>query len=202
MRCWDRSATAATKLREKLGESLASVQQFDKPLDQATTSSVEALKAFTLGDQLHTKLEDVQSVPLYQRAIELDPNFALAHLRLGVVAGNTVAIRPCSAEVAKAFELRDRTSEYERLYINAYYYLQTGDVEKSIQGWELMKQTYPRDSVSRINVAVDYGFLGRYEKAVENCLESIRLEPDTLNCYVVERPTTGRLARWTTPMHS
>jgi hypothetical protein len=79
--------TAATKLREKLGESLASVQQFDKPLDQATTSSVEALKAFTLGDQLHNKLEDVQSVPFYQRAIELDPNFALAHLRLGVVAG-------------------------------------------------------------------------------------------------------------------
>src|SRR3984893_4062827 len=143
--------TAATKLREKLGESLASVQQFDKPLDQATTSSVEALKAFTLGDQLHNKLEDVQSVPFYQRAIELDPNFALAYLRL---------------------------------YINAYYYLQTGDVEKSIQGWELMKQTYPRDSVSRINVAVDYGFLGQYEKAVENCLESIRLEPDTLNCYV------------------
>jgi serine/threonine protein kinase/tetratricopeptide (TPR) repeat protein len=176
--------TGATKLREKLGESLASVQQFDKPLDQATTSSVEALKAFTLGDQLHNKLEDVQSVPFYQRAIELDPNFALAYLRLGVVAGNTSQFTLQAQQVAKAFELRDRTSEYERLYINAYYYLQTGDVEKSIQGWELMKQTYPRDSVSRINVAVDYGFLGQYEKAVENCLESIRLEPDTLNCYV------------------
>ncbi|HWX91666.1 MAG TPA: protein kinase, partial [Terriglobales bacterium] len=176
--------TAATKLREKLGESLASVQQFDKPLDQATTSSVEALKAFTLGDQLHNKLEDVQSVPFYQRAIELDPNFALAYLRLGVVAGNTSQFTLQAQQVAKAFELRDRTSEYERLYINAYYYLQTGDVEKSIQGWELMKQTYPRDSVSRINVAVDYGFLGQYEKAVENCLESIRIEPDTLNCYV------------------
>lgn len=176
--------TAATKLREKLGESLASVQQFDKPLDQATTSSVEALKAFTLGDQLHNKLEDVQSVPFYQRSIELDPNFALAHLRLGVVAGNTSQFTLQAQQVAKAYELRDRTSEYERLYINAYYYLQTGDLEKSIEGWELMKQTYPRDFVSRINVAVDYGFLGQYEKAVENCLESIQIEPDTLNCYV------------------
>jgi tetratricopeptide (TPR) repeat protein/predicted Ser/Thr protein kinase len=175
--------SVASKLREKLGESLASVQQFDKPLDQATTSSLEALKAFTLGDQLHNKLEDIQAVPHYQRAIELDPNFALAHLRLAVVAGNTSQFTLGAKEVAKAFELRSRTSEYERLYITAYYYLQTGDIEKSIQGWELMKQTYPRDEVSRINVSVDYGFLGQYQKAVENCLEAIRLQPDTLNCY-------------------
>jgi eukaryotic-like serine/threonine-protein kinase len=175
--------TAATKLREKLGESLASVEQFDKPLDQATTSSLEALKAFTLGDHLHSKLEEVQSIPLYQRAIELDPNFALAHLRLGVVAGNTSQFTLQTKEVAKAFELRDRTSEYERLYISAYYYLQMGDIEKSIQGWELMKETYPRDEVPRINPAVDYGLVGNYNKAVENCLEAIRLQLDTLNCY-------------------
>jgi eukaryotic-like serine/threonine-protein kinase len=176
--------SAASKLREKLGESLASVQQFDKPLDQATTSSLEALKAFTLGDQLHSRLEDIQAVPFYQRAIELDPNFALAHLRLGVIGGNTAQFALQAKEVGKAFELRDRTSEYERLYITAYYYLQTGDIEKSTQGWELMKQTYPRDEVSRINVAVDYGFQGEYQKAVENCLEAIRIQPDTLNCYL------------------
>ena len=176
--------SAATKLREKLGESLASVQQFDKPLDQATTSSLEALKAFTLGDALHNKLEDIQALPFYQRAIELDPNFALAHLRVGVLAGNTAQFALQAKEVAKAFELRDRTSEYERLYITAYYYLQTGQIERSTQGWELMKQTYPRDEVSRINVAVDYGFLGAFQKAVENCLEAIRIQPDTLNCYL------------------
>ena len=176
--------SAATKLREKLGESLASVQQFDKPLDQATTSSLEALKAFTLGDALHNKLEDIQALPFYQRAIELDPNFALAHLRVGVLAGNTAQFALQAKEVAKAFELRDRTSEYERLYITAYYYLQTGQIERSTQGWELMKQTYPRDEVSRINVAVDYGFLGEFQKAVENCLEAIRIQPDTLNCYL------------------
>ena len=175
---------AATKLREKLGESLASVQKFDKPLDQATTSSLEALKAFTLGDQQHTKLEDIAAMPFYQRAIELDPNFAFAHLRLGIAAGNTDQLSLATKEVAKAFELRDRTSEYERLYITAYYYDDTGQIEKGIQAWELMKQTYPRDEVSRINVAVAYQRLGQYEKTIENCLEAIRLEPDTLNCYV------------------
>ena len=176
--------SAASKLREKLGESLASLQQYDKPLDQATTSSLEALKAFTLGDALHNKLEDIQALPFYQRAIELDPNFALAHLRVGVLAGNTAQFALQAKEVAKAFELRDRTSAYERLYITAYYYLQTGQIEKSTQGWELMKQTYPRDEVSRINVAVDYGFVGEFQKAVENCLEAIRIQPDTLNCYI------------------
>ena len=176
---------AATKLREKLGESLASVQKFDKPLDQATTSSLEALKAFTLADELHSKLEDIQAIPLYQRAIELDPNFALAHLRLGVVAGNTDQPTLSNKEVAKAFELRDRTSEYERLYITAYYNFNIGQLDKTIAAWELMQQTYPHDEVSHINVAVPYLQLGRFEKAVENCLEAIRLVPDTLNCYLV-----------------
>jgi serine/threonine protein kinase/predicted Zn-dependent protease/TolB-like protein len=187
---------AATKLREKLGESLASVQKFDKPLDQATTSSLDALKAFTLADQLHSKLEDIQSVPLYQRAIELDPNFAFAHLRLGVVAGNTGQPSLSQKEVAKAFELRERTSEYERLYITAYYYFNIGQVEKTIEAWELMKQTYPRDEPSRINVAVAYQQIGRFEKTVENCLEAIRIEPDTLNCYLIGAQAYGSLGRF------
>jgi tetratricopeptide (TPR) repeat protein len=188
--------SAATKLREKLGESLASVQKFDTPLDQATTSSLEALKAFTLADQLHSKLEDIESVPLYQRAIELDPNFALAHLRLGVVTGNTGQLSLSNKEVAKAFELRDRTSEYERLYITAYYYFNSGQVEKTIGAWELMKQTYPRDEPSHVNVAVTYQQIGRYEKSVENCLEAIRLEPDTLNCYLIGAQSYARLGRF------
>ena len=188
--------SAATKLREKLGESLASVQKFDTPLDQATTSSLEALKAFTLADLLHSKLEDVESVPLYQRAIELDPNFALAHLRLGVVAGNTGQLSLANKEVAKAFELRDRTSEYERLYITAYYYFNSGQLEKTIEAWELMKQTYPRDEPSHINVAVTYQQIGRDEKAVENCLEAIRIEPDTLNCYLIGAGSYDRQGRF------
>jgi eukaryotic-like serine/threonine-protein kinase len=188
--------SAATKLREKLGESLASLQKFDQPLDQATTSSLEALKDFTLADELHNKLEDIQSVPLYQQAIALDPNFALAHLRLGVVAGNTGQPSLSTKEVARAFELRDRTSEYERLYITAYYYFNIGQVEKTIEAWELMKQTYPRDEVSRVNVAVAYQEVGRPEKTVENCLEAIRLEPDTLNCYLVGAQSYRALGRF------
>ncbi len=188
--------SAATKLREKLGESLASVQKFDKPLDQATTSSLDALKAFTLADQLHNKLEDIESVPLYQRAIELDPNFAFAHLRLGVVAGNTGQPSLAKKEVAKAFELRDRTSEYERLYITAYYYFDIGQLDKTIEAWELMKQTYPRDEPSRINVAVAYQQIGRDEKTVENCLEAIRLAPDTLNCYLIGAQSYAKLGRF------
>ncbi len=187
--------SAATHLRGKLGESLASVQKFDKPLDEATTSSLEALKAFTLGDAQHTKLEDIAAMPFYQRAIELDPNFALAHLRLGVVAGNTGQTSLATKEVQKAFELRDRTSEYERLYITAYYYFDRGEIEKTIQGWELMKQTYPRDLPSRTNVAVAYQFTGQYEKAVENCLDAIRTEPDTLNCYLVGADAYRQLGR-------
>ena len=188
--------SAATKLRQKLGESLASVQKFDKPLDQATTSSLEALKDFTLADALHNKLEDIQSIPLYQQAIALDPNFALAHLRLGVVAGNIGQLSLSTKEVAKAFELRDRTSEYERLYITAYYYFNIGQVEKTIQAWELMKQTYPRDEVSRINVAVAYQLIGRHEKTVENCLEAIQLDPDTLNGYLVGSQSYRVLGRF------
>ena len=187
---------AATKLREKLGESLASVQKFDKPLDQATTSSLDALKAFTLADELHTKLEDIQAIPLYQRAIELDPNFALGHLRLGIIAGNTDQPTLSNKEVAKAFELRDRTSEYERLYITAYYYFNIGQLEKTVEAWEVMQKTYPRDEVSHINVAVPYLQLGRFEKTVENCLEAIRLVPDTLNCYLVGAQGYRNLGRF------
>ena len=188
--------SAATSLRGKLGESLASVQKFDKPLDEATTSSLEALQAFTLGDAQHNRLEDVASMPFYQRAIELDPNFALAHLRLGVVAGNTGETALAAKEVRKAFELRDRASEYERLYINAFYYFDRGDIEKTIEGWELMKQTYPRDEPSRVNVAVAHQFLGQYQKAVDNCLEAIRLQPDTLNCYLVGAAAYRNLGRF------
>jgi len=104
--------------------------------------------------------------------------------RLGVVAGNTGQLSLANKEVAKAFELRDRTSEYERLYITAYYYQNSGQLDKTIEAWELMKQTYPRDEPSRINVAVAYQQIGRNEKSVENCLEAIRLEPASAHAHL------------------
>ena len=174
---------AATTLREKLGESLPSVQKFDRPLEEATTSSLEALKAFTLGDVQHSKLEDLAAIPFYRRAIELDPNFAMAHLRLGIAYGNTRQTALATEEVKKTFDLKDRASEYERLYITAYYYDETGQIEKTIQSWELLKQSYPRLEPAYINLGVTLLFTGQFQKSIENELEAIRLEPDTLNGY-------------------
>jgi tetratricopeptide (TPR) repeat protein len=108
---------ATSKLRAKLGESLALVQQLDKPLAEATTSSLEALKAFSLGDERHFSRDNLAAIPFYQRAIELDPNFALAYARLGVAEGNVGQVELAEEHRTKAFELRDRASERERLYI-------------------------------------------------------------------------------------
>ncbi len=187
--------TAAT-LREKLGESLPSVRKFDKPLAEATTSSLEALKAFSLGDIQHTKLEDVAAIPLYKQAAEIDPNFALAHLRVGIAYFNLGEESPANEEVQKAFDLRDRTSEYEKLYIAAFYYFENGDIEKSLQSWELMQQSYPRSSVAYINAAVELAQIGQYQKAIDDNLVAIRLDPDTINAYLTgasEYRALGRL---------
>jgi serine/threonine protein kinase/tetratricopeptide (TPR) repeat protein len=175
---------AATTLREKLGESLPSVQKFDTPLDEATTSSLEALKAFSLGDIQHIKLEDLAAIPFFKRAVELDPNFAMAHLRLGIAYGNTGQVALATPEVKKAYDLRDRTSEYERLYITAYYFDDTAQIEKELQAWDLMEQSYPRNDPAYINSAVMLWQIGRFQKSLDNDLSAIRLNPDTVNSYI------------------
>src|SRR5208337_4686098 len=106
---------AASDLRAKLGESLASIQKFDKPLAEATTSSLEALKVFTLGEVQHTNVEELAALPLYQRAIELDPNFAMAYARLGAVCNNLGQSQLAEEYRKKAFDLKDWASEHERL---------------------------------------------------------------------------------------
>jgi len=172
--------SATSKLRAKLGESLASVQKYDKPLAEATTSSLEALKALTLGIAQHIDRGDsLASVPFYQRAIELDPNFAMAYARLGAVYGNLGEEDLSEKNRKKAFELRDRASEREKLYITAHYYRDSGQLEKGIQAYELYKQTYPRDYTPHNNLAADcYLPLGQFEKALENALEAVRVDPD------------------------
>jgi len=179
----DALGKAASDLREKLGESLASIQKFDKPLEQVTTSSLEALKAFTLGEQQHNNEEDLASIPFYQRAIELDPNFAVAYAKLGVVYGNTGQIGRGEELLKKAFDLRDRASERERLYISSQYYLVTGQVEKSIETYELFKQSYPREVSAYINLGVAYNNIGQSEKDLENLKEAARLNPDMAIVY-------------------
>jgi tetratricopeptide (TPR) repeat protein len=175
---------AASSLREKLGESLASVQKFDAPIEQATTSSLEAMKAFALGDAKRASGQELESLPFYERAAELDPNFALAHARLGVIYGNLGESERELRHKTRAFELRDRVSERERLYITAHYYTSvTGETEKGIQAYELFKQTYPRESAAWNNLAVSYEIMGQFEKAMENAREAVRADPQDFHGY-------------------
>ncbi|MGO9209102.1 MAG: protein kinase domain-containing protein [Terriglobales bacterium] len=175
---------ASTQLRGKLGESLASIQKFDKPLEEATTSSLEALKAFALGDAEHMlKQEEMASLPFYKRAVELDPNFALAYARLGTVYGNIGQDDLEEQNQQKAFELRDRASERERLYITGHYYGGSRQVDKAIEAWELYKRTYPRDSISYGNLAPLFARLGKFDKSLENSNSALQVDPDSTFGY-------------------
>ena len=176
---------AGRQIREKLGESVASIQKFDKPLQEASTSSLEALKAYTLADQKRNIGQELESIPLYKHAIELDPNFASAYARLGTVYSNLGEPTLRREYAQKAFDLKDRASERERLYIVAHYYTDGGQIQKGIQAYELYHQTYPRDSIPPNNLANEYVALGRFDKALENGQEAIRLNPDTQFGYTI-----------------
>ena len=125
--------TAGNQLRERLGESLASVQKFNKPLEEATTPSLEALQAYSQGRKLQAEQGDAAAVPYLQRALELDPNFAVAYAALGVAYDNQGQTNLALENYKKAFDLRDRVSPKERLSIEALYYLGIGEQEKAIQ---------------------------------------------------------------------
>ena len=170
---------AATKLRATLGESLSTIQKYDTPIIAATTPSLEALKAFSLGVKAINETSAVAAIPFYKRAIELDPNFALAYSNLGRVYGDLLVEPGLAAEnLRKAFELRDRVSERERLDIaGAYYVGVTGDLEKAAQAFELWTQAYPRDGSPHNGLATIAEYSGQYEKLAAEELETIRLFP-------------------------
>ncbi|MCA1601207.1 MAG: protein kinase, partial [Acidobacteria bacterium] len=175
---------AATKLREQFGESLASIQKFDAPIEQATTSSLEAFKAYTLGVEQHHKGKYLEAIPLYKRATDLDPNFALAYARLAAVYVNSRQFGLAAEASQKAYDLRERVSERERLFIAANYYDDvTREVEKKIETLELWKRTYPLDFVPHNNLALQYNNLGQYEKAVEEAREAIGRNPNAAPAY-------------------
>ena len=174
---------AASKLRGQLGESLAMVQKYDMSLSQATTSSLDALKALTQGDMKHSMGDDLAAIPSYQRAIEIDPNFAMAYARLGVAYSNLQQTELSEQNRQKAFELRDRASEREKLYIMSHYYADSGQLDKGITAYELYRQTYPRDSVPYNNLAVIYNQLGQFDNALENAKRAVELDPDSLSGY-------------------
>ena len=169
---------AATKLRAKLGESLSTVEKFDIPLDQATTPSLEALKALSVGRTTLQEQGSAAAIPFFNHAIELDPNFAAAYAALGISYSNLREPGRASENLRKAFDLRDKVSEKERFRISAtYYLLVTGELEKAIQTYEMWAQTYPRSSEPFGNLGVDYTYLGQYEKGVEASLDDLRLNP-------------------------
>jgi len=183
--------TAAAKLRVKLGESLTMVQKFNQPLAEVTTPSLEALKSYSQGLVVQSQEGDAAALPFAKRAIELDPNFVNAYKVLGTLYSNLGESELASKNIRKAYELRDRVSQWEKLQITASYYSHvTGELEKSIEANQVWAQTYPRDNRPHVNVAVLYANLGQPERCISEALAGIQLAPDNgnargtlANCY-------------------
>jgi serine/threonine protein kinase/tetratricopeptide (TPR) repeat protein len=175
---------AASSLRGKLGESIATIQKYDTPLEQATTSSLEALQAYSLGLKTLRAQGEEAAIPLLMRATELDSNFAMAYARLGTEYFNLGQLALGSQNAKKAYELRERVSERERLYIDSHYYdYINGETEKAAQVYDLWRRTYPRDVVPYANLGNIYFAVGQYEKALLQFQEALRLEPNNVNGY-------------------
>src|ERR1700723_188499 len=169
----------AADIRGKLGESLASIHKFNTPIEQATTSSLEALKAYSSGMQARRDKGDDVSEPFFKQAVELDPNFAMANAVLGQVNSNTGERETGVQYMQKAYDLRDRASDLDRFYIESHYYENvTGEQQKAIQVYEQWAQTYPRDAIPPNNLSVAYLILGQPEKSLPKALEAHRLDPD------------------------
>ena len=175
---------AAVKLREKLGESMSTIQKFDTPLEQATTSSLEALKAYSLGQKALSEKGSAAAIPFFERAIELDPTFASADQGLAAMYRNLNQPERAAQYLTRAVELGTRLSERERLFILGSYCIDvTGEIEKGIQNYELLTQAYPRYARAYGNLGVAYASLGQYEKAAEATRQALRLNPDRVVNY-------------------
>jgi len=177
---------AASRLRGKLGESLASIKKFDAPVEEATTSSLEALKAFSLGEAERSKGSELTAIPFYKHAVELDPNFGVAYARLGQSYANSGQSELAAENTKLAFERRERASELEKLYISTHYYDNvTGELDKSIEAYQLWKRTYPRDSIPTNNLGVAYSSMGKFDQGLEEAQETMRLDPNSAFSYGV-----------------
>lgn len=184
-------------LRRKLGESLASIQKFNTPIEQATTKSLAALKAYTEGDLKRSHGEDAESIPLYKMAIELDPDFAIAYARLGALYTNLQETALSDEYLKKAFELRQHLSEREKLYVQAHYYVDsTGEIEKAIETYQLWTQIYPHDWIPFNNLSNEYNRIGEMEKAVEAGQQALRLNPNHSFPYNALARSYQRSSRW------
>ncbi|MGB8673879.1 MAG: protein kinase [Candidatus Acidiferrales bacterium] len=177
---------AATKLRATLGESLGSVQKYDALPENVTTPSLEALQAYALGSQTMDVANDYAAgIPLFERAVSLDPNFAMAYLRLGQSYQPLSELSRSAENVRKAYELREKTSASEKLAISSFYELAvSGNLEAARTAYQLWAQTYPRDEEPPANLWIAYTFMGDYPKANAAALQALKLNPGSGNNYV------------------
>ena len=174
---------AATQIRQKLGESLTTVKQFATPLEQATTSSLEALKAYSAGHAKHSTLDDHAAIPFFKKAVEIDPNFAQAWAELGVSQGNEGMPRASEDALKSAFDLQSRASDVERFYISGHYFNTIGDLDKSVETYEQWRKVYPRDSIPLNNLALIYGSIGQFDKGLASALDEMRVDPNSIFSY-------------------
>lgn len=172
------------QLRAKLGESLSMLQQFDTPIEEATTPSLEALQAYSIGRAtMVQKGEDASSVPYFERAIRIDPDFAMAYAALGNAYSNLNEPGLASSNITHAYALREHVSQRERFYIESHYYqFVTGDLDKASNAYEHWAETYPDDLAPRTNLAVIYSNLGKFQQSLEKAREALSIAPgDTQN---------------------
>jgi eukaryotic-like serine/threonine-protein kinase len=180
----DTLGEAASKLRGELGESLATVQKFDVPLSEATTSSLEALRAYTFGEKAHRERGAPAGLPYHQQAIELDPSFAMGYEEVGSDYFTLGEVGRGSEYFAKAFQLRQHASEREKLHITADYYSDvTGELDKAAQTYQEEIQAYPREYRAHLDLGNTYTSQGQYEKARDAYSQSLRLAPDHAGIY-------------------
>jgi eukaryotic-like serine/threonine-protein kinase len=180
----DALGEAATKLRGELGESLATVQKLDVPLEQATTSSLEALRAYSLGEKAQNEKGAAAALPYLQRAIQLDPNFAMGYRGLGGGYLSLAELGRASEYFTKAFQLREHASEREKLLIAATYYRSvTGELDKAAQTYQEEIESYPREYRAHLDLGDVYALQGQYERATEPYSRSLRLAPDNVGPY-------------------
>jgi eukaryotic-like serine/threonine-protein kinase len=183
-RVLDALGKAASRLRGELGESLATVQKLDVPLEEATTSSLEALKAYSFGEKAYGEKGPAAALPDLQRAIQLDPNFAMGYSAVGADYYTLGELGRASEYYAKAFELRDHSNEREKLLIATdYYSVVTGELDKAAQTYLQWTESYPRDSAAHGNLGLMWTSQGEWEKAAEAFRESLRLTPDSVTPY-------------------
>jgi serine/threonine protein kinase/tetratricopeptide (TPR) repeat protein len=177
-------AKATSSIRSQLGESLTSIKKFDVPLEQATTTSIEALQAYSLGRKAEHEQGDTHAIPFYRRAISLDPDFAMAHVYLGIAENNVGEVEEGNEEIRRAFDLRNRTSDIEQLRIATTYYAEaTGQMDKAVEVAQLWAQTYPRDPMAQAAMGGLYMWMGKYPEALASAQEQIRLDPHDVDTY-------------------